>query len=245
MGQSRRILGFDKVERVMGFGAHPDDEIFIGAVLHKLSQLGKEVYFTTFTCGGTAANSPEEMDAMIEARMSEMSKSEEILGIKNREILTYPSQELYNAVYGSNELHHTLIRLIREYRPDIIFTHYPDKHRDHNAIAIITPESVFQASESILGELGDPWTTEMLFYYPVELEIPAPEPIVEVSKKDVDAQIAALRTQESQERDGYLDCMEQKLRSRLMGWGLDPRLGVGCYAQPLATDSYKGPTIIG
>jgi len=249
--------GFDLdcIERAMVFGAHPDDEIIgPGGTIHMLSSRGKEIYVVTFTSGGTAANSLEEMEDMIARRKREMEETDKILGVTARELLQIPSQQVYAAVYGglnvydadapNNEmtLHHKLIKLIRKYRPDLVFTHSSDNHRDHCGIADITPQSVFQASKSILGHLGEPWDVPLLLYYPVERELEgeySPNLVVEIERGDLDAKIAAMETQISQTRGDYLQHFREIMHGRAQLWGAK-LFGAGKYAEPFHL-GYKTP----
>jgi LmbE family N-acetylglucosaminyl deacetylase len=226
------FINLDGIERVLIFGAHPDDEIIgPGGSAHRFSSQCKEVYVATFTCGGTAANSPEEMQRMIEKRKTEMQETDKVLGITKREVLGIASQQVYGAVYGDNKLHHELIRLIRQYRPHILFTHSSDNHRDHNGIAAITRESAFQASESILGNLGEPWLIPVLLYYSVEQELPTSNVIIEIGKTDLDAKLAAMATQISQTRGDYLRHFQEMMAGRAQLWGAK-LFGAGKYAEP-------------
>ena len=215
------IFNLESIERVMVFAAHPDDEIIgLGATIHRLSSQGKEVCIVTFTCGGTAAKSPDKIDEMVSMRRQELEKTNQILGITHREVLEYlPSQQVYSAVYGDYRLHHKLISLIRKYRPDLLFTHSEDNHRDHNAINKISRESAFQASEAILEHLGKPHPTPPILYYGVEQEVDTSNFIVMVEEGDLKAKLNAMRMQVSQTRGDYLRHLEQMILARARLWG--------------------------
>lgn len=242
------IFTLKDVKTAIGFGSHADDEIIgPGGTLHNLSSQGKEVYVATFTSGGTAAKYPGEMKKMIEDRLAEMAETDNILGITYRELLQIPSQQVYAAVYGclyvydsdapNNKmtLHHKLIKLIRQYRPDVVFTHSPDNHRDHCGIAEITSQSVFQASESILMNLGEPWNVPLLLYYSIERELMgnyAPNFVVEIGKSDLDAKIEAMAAQSSQTREGdYIRRHQEMIEGRAELWGANC-FGAGRFAEP-------------
>jgi LmbE family N-acetylglucosaminyl deacetylase len=235
------------IKRAMVFGAHADDDIIgCGGTLHSLASNRVETRVVTFTGGETAANRPDEMPAMLKRRIREMQSSDKILKVAGRESLRIPTQQVYGAVYGGKmvfdenspkqqlTLHQKLIKLIRHYRPGIIFTHSPDNHRDHCAVALITPQAVFQASESILGHLGKPWNTPLVLYYCIEGELQgdySPNFVREIKKKDLEAKLAAMRTQESQTRGTYLQHFEEMIRARAQLWGAKS-FGAGRYAEP-------------
>ena len=238
-----KIFDFDKVKRILVLGAHPDDEIIgPGGTIHRFSRKGKKVYVITFTCGGTAADTPEKMKSMVEKRRREMESTNRIFGITKRTVLNYQSQEVYRAAYGTDKLHHQLIKLIREYKPELIFTHSRDNHRDHNAVYAITRESVFQASESILGYLGKPWPIAPIFYYGVEQELTEPNLIIQINKEDLRAKIEALETQLSQTREEYLKHFKQMVTARSQLWGAK-FFGADKFAEPFYVN-YRSPILI-
>jgi len=241
------VLDLEKVQRIMVLGAHPDDEIIgPGGTIRKLSEEGKKICVVTFTGGGTAANSLGEIEQMIAKRKGEMAESDKILGITSRELLQIPSQQVYGAFYGSQKiydadathkeitLHHKLIKLIRRYRPDIIFTHAPDNHRDHCAIAEITPQSVFQASESILEHLGSPWNVPVVLHYCVERELPPTHPsnvVIKIGEDNLSSKTKAMSAQLSQERGDYLQHFKEMIQGRAGLWGAKC-FGAESYAEP-------------
>ena len=231
------LINFANIERAMAFAAHPDDEILIcGGLLHRLSSAGKDVCVVSFTLGGTAANTPEEARRMENQRRQEIQKTDEILGVGRREILEVPSQQVYNAVYRDNELHHRLIELIRSFRPQILISHQGGDHRDHNAIRTITPESAYQASEAILGHLGDPWETPVVLYGSPIGGVREPSVIVEIEEDDLEAKVQALRAQVSQKREGFLQRLEEITRSSAPLWGART-FGPGRYAEAFHLDA--------
>ncbi len=237
------VFNLDNLERIMVFGAHPDDEtIGVGGIIHKFSSKGKRIIVITFTDGRTAANSHEEYDEMIAKRKKEMRKTDEISGIDERVCLDIPSQQVYSHVYTNNSLHHKLISLIRQYNPQLLFTHSKDNHRDHNAVYQITNESAFQASENILENLGEPVETPRILHYGIELNI-LQNFIFRISKEDLEAKLKALSSQLSQTREGYLQRFEQIVESRAKELGAS-YFGVGEYAEGFYLDK-RTPIKIG
>ncbi|MCD6416760.1 MAG: PIG-L family deacetylase [Planctomycetes bacterium] len=228
-----------QIERILVFGAHPDDEIIgAGGFVHRLSREGGEAHVVTFTCGETAADSVAGMAQMARRREKEMTSADRALGVTSRRVLSIPSQQVYDAVYGDSELHHELIRIIREAQPDAVLAHAPDNHRDHCAVARIAPQSVFQAAERILGALGEPWQTRLLLRYGVQQEVEEPNLVVRIGREDLEAKLKALRTQLSQRREGYLERFEQMIRARAELWGAR-RFGAGEYAEAFHLDASR------
>ncbi|HJN14204.1 MAG TPA: hypothetical protein QGH10_01875, partial [Armatimonadota bacterium] len=58
------------------------------------------------------------------------------------------------------------IEVIRDVKPDAIFTHGPfDNHRDHLNTHAISVEARWQAGQPVAARLGEPWRTPHLYYY--------------------------------------------------------------------------------
>ena len=58
------------------------------------------------------------------------------------------------------------IRIVREVRPQAVFTHGPhDRHRDHLATHTISVQATWHAGEPVAAELGEPWRTPHVYYY--------------------------------------------------------------------------------
>ena len=165
----------------------------------------------------------EEAQAMVETRKQEMHETDRILGITDREVLEYASQQLYAAAYMDNRLHQRLMGLIRKYRPHLVLSHSPDNHRDHDVIHAITSQCVFQASEQILVEqLGEPWSVPLVLYFGIEKELQGlfvPNVIVEITEEDLDAKNRAMATQISQTRGDYLQHFQEMMTGRARLWG--------------------------
>ncbi|MGC8971313.1 MAG: PIG-L deacetylase family protein [bacterium] len=181
--------------RILVFGAHPDDEIIgVGGTIAKLSKMGKEVYVVTFTAGETGYSRPEEKDRIADTRLKEAQSSDRILGIKERVILGRPTQGVVN----DRETYQECVRLIRKYRPDVIFTHWNrDKHRDHRAVSEITEEAWWKAQENVLADMGTPWRARDLYFYEINELFTFPSLLVDISET-LEVKLRAMETQSSQ-----------------------------------------------
>jgi len=185
----------DHWNRVLVFAAHPDDEIIgCGGTIARLSAMGKQVFVVTFCAGETGYSTPEMKDKIAEMRRAEAEACNRVLGITERVILGKPTQGVVN----DRETYQECVRLIRRYRPDVIFTHWnEDKHRDHRAISAITDEARWKAYENVLADMGEPWYTPELYYYEVLELFPHPSLLIDITdtfrkKRD------AMQTQQSQ-----------------------------------------------
>ncbi|MFQ5811057.1 MAG: PIG-L deacetylase family protein, partial [Armatimonadota bacterium] len=58
------------------------------------------------------------------------------------------------------------VRIIREVRPDALFTHGPhEHHRDHANTHAIAIEAQWHAGEPVVAALGAPYLTPHVYYY--------------------------------------------------------------------------------
>ena len=179
---------------VLAFCAHTDDEILgLGGTLARLSETA-EVVVVTVTAGETGYSREEDRERIVLLRERENAAAAEILGYQRRETFGYPSQQ----VPTDRDALHDFVRIIREVRPDVIFTHWgEDKHRDHRATSILSDEARWKACEHILPHLGPPYLTPELYYYEVQDLFSHPTAIVDISST-LERKVAAMRTQESQ-----------------------------------------------
>ena len=189
------------LQRVLVFGAHPDDETLgMGGTIARLSQQGTEVTVVTFTRGETAYEDKSEMEEVARARGEEIEIVKEILGIKEWINLSQPAQGL---VVG-REMYQEVVKLIRKYRPQAIFTHYKtDRHWDHQSAKEIVEKAWYKAAEA--GVLGkDFWSADYLFSYEVFELFPLPELLVDISGT-ISEKVEAMKAYKSQEKVLSLD----------------------------------------
>ena len=149
-------------ERILVFGAHPDDELVMAATMAKLSAGGSEVHVGMLTDGREGYHDPSLKEKIVEIRRAEQAACDRVLGVARRHNLNAPDQGLVN----SKENFRWLVKLIRETRPDAIFTHGPhDRHRDHLATHELTVEARWQAGQPVNSDLGPPHRTPHLYYH--------------------------------------------------------------------------------
>ncbi len=130
------------------FGAHPDDvELSCGGTLHNIILSGKKAAIIDLTEGelGTRGS--------VETRYNESIEGAKILGADFRVNLMIPDGNIIN----SPENRIKIIRLVREYKPKIIFAPYPgDRHPDHiHASELITEASFYSGLDKIKSELNN------------------------------------------------------------------------------------------
>ncbi|OIO00088.1 hypothetical protein COY52_07435 [Candidatus Desantisbacteria bacterium CG_4_10_14_0_8_um_filter_48_22] len=182
-------------KKVLVFGAHSDDEIIgPGGTIAKLSRQGAAVTVVTFTTGDMGYSKLSHKGRIGRIRSIEAKRSAKILGIRQVVNLGLPTQSVVNV----REVYQECVRLIRRFRPDVIFTHYKcDKHRDHRAVSEITDEARWKASENIMPDFGKPWYTQEFYFYEVLELFTSPSVLVDITGT-LNAKVRAMKTQASQ-----------------------------------------------
>ena len=149
-------------ERILVFGAHPDDEITMGGTMAKLSRQGCEVVVVTMTDGCEGYPREDMREKIVALRREEMAECDKVLGITRRIALGKPDMGLVNDKATLQEC----IRIIREVRPDALFTHGPhEHHRDHINTHLIPIEAQWHAGEPVARALGPSYRTPHVYYY--------------------------------------------------------------------------------
>ncbi len=180
-------------QRVLVFGAHPDDEIRMAPAMARMAAEGIEVTVVIFTDGSEGYPRPEMKDTIVATRAREMEACRRLLGVARYINLGAPDMGLEN----TKEMLQRVIGVIREVRPDAVFTHgEKDRHRDHLATHAISLEACWHAGEPVAAELGPPWPVRHIYYYK---NTALDGPVVEYDVGQYAwARPAALATQESQ-----------------------------------------------
>lgn len=114
--------------QVIVLGAHPDDcEGYFGGTAALFTQHGHQVTFVSLT-NGDAGHHLRGGGDLARVRAAEAAASQQILGLAHYQILDHHDGELLPSL----ALRHEIVRLIRRYGADLVFTHRPnDYHPDH------------------------------------------------------------------------------------------------------------------
>jgi LmbE family N-acetylglucosaminyl deacetylase len=148
--------------RILVFGAHPDDELVMAPTMAMLAEEGVEVYICISTNGSEGYPRPEWKAEIVQMRAEEMAEADEIIGTTERILIGADDMALTNDKQTFKEF----IRVIRQVRPEVVFTHGPhDMHRDHLNTHAISREAVWQAGNPVSTDLGKPWQAQYLMYY--------------------------------------------------------------------------------
>lgn len=125
----------EKKLRIMVIGAHPDDCELVGGIILKYIKLGHTVKFLSATNGYSGHH--VNMGAAITARRWEEAKKVAELAKLEYEFLDNNDGYL---TAGLPE-RQSMLRAIRSFAPDLIFTHRPnDYHPDHRNTSILVQD---------------------------------------------------------------------------------------------------------
>jgi LmbE family N-acetylglucosaminyl deacetylase len=127
------ILFEEQIESVLTIQAHQDDsDIACGGTIAKLTKMGKKVTYLLLTDGRHGVPDPEiSAVEAIKMRNEEQMRAAKVLGVGDVRFLDFPDQRLDSSL----ELRRRLIGIIRDTKPDIVFTFDPwrpyEGNRDH------------------------------------------------------------------------------------------------------------------
>ncbi len=168
--------------RLLAIGAHPDDcEIKVGGLAAMYRQAGHQVRFISVTDGRSGHQSIHG-EQLANVRREEAQASGRILGLEYR-VLDHADGYLQPTL----EVRFEIIRLIREYQPDLIVTHRPnDYHPDHRytsqivgdaaymlTVPAIAPEVPALERDPVVMYMSDEFTRPYPFTPTVALDIEA------------------------------------------------------------------------
>jgi len=129
---------------VLALVPHPDDaEFYAGGTLAKMASEGDRVIIAVATDGskGSFELAGKELS---NARSAEMEAACKVLGAESPILLGFTDFEL--DLLPAGKLREIFVRLIREHRPDVVFTEDPfwlgEPHPDHRALAIAAMEAI-------------------------------------------------------------------------------------------------------
>lgn len=125
--------------KILVIGAHPDDcDIVMGGTAIKFANKGHAVRFVSVT-NGNAGHYSLRGDELASVRANEAREAGRTAGIEY-EILGANDGMLEETI----EMREKIIALIRQYKPDMIFTHRPnDYHPDHRRTSILVQDSSY------------------------------------------------------------------------------------------------------
>lgn len=157
--------------RILAIGAHPDDcDLKAGGVAIMYAQMGHKVRFVSVT-NGDAGHQEMGGSALAKRRREEARRAGEVAGIEYV-VLDNHDGELEVNLYNRRQI----IRLIREFRPDLIMTHRPnDYHPDHRYTSQLVQDAAFMVTvPNIVSEAEHLEVNPVIVYFNDRFQKPYP-----------------------------------------------------------------------
>jgi LmbE family N-acetylglucosaminyl deacetylase len=148
--------------RIIVFGAHPDDcEIDAGGTAALWAAQGHHVKFVS-TTNGDIGHASMAGGPLAKRRTAEVKAAARVLGVEESQVLDIHDGELMPTL----ENRKTIIRLIREWKADIVISPRPyDYHPDHRYTAILVQDAAFMVTVTHFCPDVEPLTRNPLFLY--------------------------------------------------------------------------------
>ncbi|MDY5016204.1 MAG: PIG-L deacetylase family protein [Eubacteriales bacterium] len=184
--------------RILAIGAHPDDcDLCFGGTAALYARAGHQVKFISATNGDTGHHRIGG-GALARRRYDETQESRRLSGIAEYEVFDIHN----NGLVADIPTRERFIRAIREWKPDVLFTHRTvDYHPDHRATAQLVQDS----SYAIIIPNVCPLTpvlrrAPVICYFADRFRKPCPfDPQIVVDiDETVETKLAMFRAQESQ-----------------------------------------------
>ncbi len=196
------MIKLERVERVLAFFAHPDDEtLAAGATLSKLSRLGAQIHIAIPATGIHSrrnVHGQARRDSDLKELRRDCQRALKVLGVSPEHIYLgeFPDNEMDKS--SRLELIYWLEDVIKKAQPQLILTHHRfctniDHQYCYDAVMVATRPAVESHIPVLTGEV--PSSTGYL--RPVQWE---PNFYVEVTKKDVEQKIQAMETYKGEAR---------------------------------------------
>lgn len=134
-----KLMIRERTLNILMIGAHPDDcELQTGGIACKYRSLGHQVKFVSATTGETG-HFEQGGVALARRRAEEARQAASRIGAAAF-VMDVPSNQLIASLDNRAKF----IALIRDYKPDIIFTHRPnDYHPDHRVTSQLVQDSSY------------------------------------------------------------------------------------------------------
>ena len=172
--------------KVLLLFAHPDDEVIgAGGTIRKLADAGATIRLVTFSEGAEGYTQPGGETTIVAQRAREVAAVCRILGIQEHCTEHWLDWDFR----VSNAGYHAAIRHIREFQPDMIFTHSLADYNDHKVMHETVVDAWYHAAFPCAMRDGPVWRHVPL--YECEILQPLAEPSVVVDVTDTQAAKAA------------------------------------------------------
>lgn len=190
----------DNKLRIICFGAHPDDsELHVSGVAAMWASQGHHVKFVAMT-SGDIGHWREAGGALAQRRREEVAKAAKLLGV-TVEVLDIHDGELMPTL----ENRKTVIRLIRDWKADIVMSHRPnDYHPDHRYAGVLVQDAAFMVQVPFMTDVPPLAKNPVFLYLPDRFTKPNPftaDIVVDIDST-IEKKMDALAIMESQFLEG-------------------------------------------
>ncbi|MFH1462481.1 MAG: PIG-L deacetylase family protein [bacterium] len=217
-----------KEKIIMAIAAHPDDSDFgCGATMAKAVKMGAKVIYLVATSGQRGSSDRNlTSEKLSQIRKKEQGEAAKVLGISEVHFLDYFDGELVANI----ELKEKIVRFIRKYNPDIVFTTDPSyyyfkdrgliNHSDHRAVGEAALDAVYPLARDFLSftnhqkEGLEPHKVKELFFHSLVPE--EANCFIDVAET-IDLKIKALSCHKSQVPDAK--ALEERIKNRALEVG--------------------------
>ena len=198
-------------ERVMVISPHPDDVDFgCSGTIARWSRDGMDITYVICTSGDKGADLPMSAESIAAIREKEQVAAAEIVGVRKVVFLRLKDGELEN----NREFRKTLVRVLRQYRPDVVLSMDPANvsfenvyvsHADHRATALAAFDAIYPAARNrnffpeLLEEGLMPHAVNKIYFFGTA----DPNTWIDISET-IETKIEALRAHKSQ-MEGFED----------------------------------------
>jgi LmbE family N-acetylglucosaminyl deacetylase len=169
--------------RIIAFGAHPDDcDSRAGGLAAKYAALGHHVKFVAVT-SGDAGHQTEGGGALAMRRRKEAQEAGRRIGIQYETLDNHDGE-----LVPSLEVRQQVIRKIREWKADIVFSPRPnDYHPDHRYTGVLVQDAAYMVVvPNVTPDTPPLRRNPVFFYFQDRFQRPNPfRPDVAVSIDDV------------------------------------------------------------
>lgn len=198
--------------RIIVFGAHPDDAQYkAGGTAAKWIKAGHEVKLVSVT-NGDIGHWQSAGGPLAQRRLAEVKKADAVIGATT-EVLDIHDGELMPTLENRMKL----IRMIREWKADIVIAHRPwDYHPDHRYVGVLVQDASFMVTVPYICSDVPPLKRNPLFLYSSDgFQKPYPfKPDIVVAVDDVfDQKLEAIHEMPSQHYEGGANGSEEHVKS--------------------------------
>lgn len=201
------------MKTILAIGTHPDDiEIGCGGTLALLQQQGYRICHLIVT-SGEEGSLQIPLDELAATRESEARAAAQILGTSDVFFMREPD----GLTHFTKAMKQKLISMLRDIRPQIVFTHAKSDHfPDHRVIHELTLSALAAAAGPWYpgGGPGKPHSVEDVYGYEVWNPIPEPALFVDITST-MEQKLTALQAHRSQIQDvDYVGAVQGLARYR-------------------------------